>query len=391
MKTGMIWLCGLVLVIEHRRLCYSMSIVNTLNSLVVESSSESLRDSLFQEIVIVPKQQDPKITHSNPLKHHRRRTEPTYQIYRKICHGRTRKWLELFPNGSHICHPCSKCRPGYGVKEHCALEKDTICEQCTPGSTYSKGLSQHHPCKACDNCLLRQKAKIKECTATENTKCGHCKKGFYRDAYTNLCVNETTDKSNNEVFSNGFDDVTVSSNNTDPNVDENDNMYQIMENFNIWLTIGVLCFLSVMMIGIVCLIKYCLKTDRTSRSIDICSYGALDRHHDVLKRADEKVKIDLCENPNGATKINGRVHNNIQNDTTTKHKKEHESENYQTTELSSNGRNMKVLDFIGRMMKGISKQGRKRWKDRKPSKKKFQITEQHRTAMRNCSCVIVNM
>ncbi|XP_033753763.1 tumor necrosis factor receptor superfamily member 11B-like [Pecten maximus] len=67
------------------------------------------------------------------------------------------------------CIPHGVCGPGYGVKVQATSVKNTICERCGIGKTYSLTTSASDRCQLCTNC--GQFDVIAECNTTHNRIC----------------------------------------------------------------------------------------------------------------------------------------------------------------------------------------------------------------------------
>ncbi|XP_076823377.1 uncharacterized protein LOC143469527 [Clavelina lepadiformis] len=93
---------------------------------------------------------------------------------------------QYFDKNSSACKECSPCQSGYGVKYSCKSNRDTVCQQCKPGLTYSlRRRRTGSPCYACKQCSGRE--VIKPCTPTSDTVCGECPLGTYWDAIWSEC------------------------------------------------------------------------------------------------------------------------------------------------------------------------------------------------------------
>ncbi|XP_073407260.1 tumor necrosis factor receptor superfamily member 16-like isoform X2 [Dendrobates tinctorius] len=95
---------------------------------------------------------------------------------------------EECPSGVHTqggaC--CYLCPPGYGVSVPC-LTKDTVCEPCTEGSTFSHVSSVTERCRPCSSCRGALQTLNATCTAEHDAVC-HCPDGYYLHSEVGVCL-----------------------------------------------------------------------------------------------------------------------------------------------------------------------------------------------------------
>ena len=87
------------------------------------------------------------------------------------------------------CRECKWCPAGAGSSATCgsSVRKNTIvhCVPCVTAKTYSPDNSTS-ACSDCTDCGPHR-AVTHNCTATSDTQCGKCDRGFYPDGVTGMC------------------------------------------------------------------------------------------------------------------------------------------------------------------------------------------------------------
>ncbi|XP_056386708.1 tumor necrosis factor receptor superfamily member 3 isoform X2 [Hyla sarda] len=139
---------------------------------------------------------------------------------------------------------CSRCPPGYFRKEHCTLEKDTLCLPC-PAKTYAAKWNYARSCLTCYPCNSSKETTLVEktpCSAIQAPVCV-CPDGYYcsqHGAFNNRC----------ELCKPNF-----TSTESPPDVEK---IYEIsMKPY--WITIGLGLFMVTAVVIILCLKPSVLK------------------------------------------------------------------------------------------------------------------------------------
>lgn len=80
---------------------------------------------------------------------------------------------------------CSKCGPGYGVKNLCSKQNDTNCEGCEEGVTFSTSWSYDEECLPCSTCIKNAHV-VQACNSTHDVVC-ECNPNFFYDPESDMC------------------------------------------------------------------------------------------------------------------------------------------------------------------------------------------------------------
>ena len=99
--------------------------------------------------------------------------QPIRAIHRRLCGEGT--FQHRHANSTQSCRPCTTCPQGFGVIRQCSQHRDTVCQPCVPGETYSVAHSTSQECLPCSTCNHRQVTR--NCTRTVDRRCGRCFEG----------------------------------------------------------------------------------------------------------------------------------------------------------------------------------------------------------------------
>ena len=92
------------------------------------------------------------------------------------------------------CEECKTCPAGFGASVACGgsvtANTGVRCVPCLEGTDFSAGNSANE-CEKCTECGPNR-AVTSKCTATADTECGECDKGYHLSGWTGFCEQQVT-------------------------------------------------------------------------------------------------------------------------------------------------------------------------------------------------------
>uniref|UniRef100_A0A8B9INI9 TNF receptor superfamily member 6b n=1 Tax=Anser cygnoides TaxID=8845 RepID=A0A8B9INI9_ANSCY len=74
---------------------------------------------------------------------------------------------------------CQQCPPGTFVAQHCARDRQTVCEPC-PELHYTQYWNYLEKCRYCNVICEEKQVEVQQCNATHNRVC-QCQEGYYSE------------------------------------------------------------------------------------------------------------------------------------------------------------------------------------------------------------------